>query len=186
MNDYLFHRLRQLLHPLRRRGHGVHSPFVFDLITNVMRERAPYYAFRDLEPPDARGRECHRLLFRLAEREGYRRALLVGQGDDLPARYLSAVSRDMVLLDGGDSPLDAPPWELFHAGSLTRDDGEWPRWLAARDDTRACALITAIHENRVNRALWEYFREESRVSIDATRYGLLFFDRRLQPGRYVL
>ncbi|MCD7916195.1 MAG: SAM-dependent methyltransferase [Tannerellaceae bacterium] len=32
-----------------RNGHGVHSPFVFNLITKVIEEKRPYYTFHDIE-----------------------------------------------------------------------------------------------------------------------------------------
>jgi predicted O-methyltransferase YrrM len=32
-----------------RKGHGVHSPFVFSLITKVIGEKCPYYCFYDIE-----------------------------------------------------------------------------------------------------------------------------------------
>jgi len=32
-----------------RKGHGVHSPFAFNFITNVIEEKLPYYVFEDIE-----------------------------------------------------------------------------------------------------------------------------------------
>ncbi len=32
-----------------RKGHGVHSPFAFNFITNVIEEKLPYYVFNDIE-----------------------------------------------------------------------------------------------------------------------------------------
>jgi predicted O-methyltransferase YrrM len=34
---------------LRHKGYGVHSPFVYNLITKVVEERCPYYHFSDIE-----------------------------------------------------------------------------------------------------------------------------------------
>jgi len=36
-------------HYKNRKGHGVHSPFVYRLITKVIEERSPYYRFDDIE-----------------------------------------------------------------------------------------------------------------------------------------
>ena len=35
---------------LTGRGFGVHSPWAYDLIENVINERHPYYAYEDLYP----------------------------------------------------------------------------------------------------------------------------------------
>jgi hypothetical protein len=32
-----------------RKGFGIHSPFVYDLVTNVIGEKCPYYYFREME-----------------------------------------------------------------------------------------------------------------------------------------
>lgn len=37
---------RKLFH---RKGYGVHSPFVFDLITNVIEQRLPFYGYKDID-----------------------------------------------------------------------------------------------------------------------------------------
>ncbi|MFI3239144.1 MAG: hypothetical protein R3Y22_00930 [Bacteroidales bacterium] len=33
----------------RSNGHGIHSPFAFHFVTSVLRERTPYYAYKDIE-----------------------------------------------------------------------------------------------------------------------------------------
>ena len=60
-----------------RCGYGVHSPFAFDLITNVIYERTPYYAYSSLEAEQKKmsansgrkwkheSKKVNRLLFRL-------------------------------------------------------------------------------------------------------------------------
>lgn len=54
-----------------RKGYGVHSPFAFDFITNVVYNRERYYAYEQIDKglrwwQKARVRSVRRLLFRLA------------------------------------------------------------------------------------------------------------------------
>ncbi len=63
---------RYLFQTRHRHGHGVHSPFVFDLITEVIEERYPYACYWDIEAslgdetvPDSLSKKAARLLFRL-------------------------------------------------------------------------------------------------------------------------
>lgn len=83
-----------------RRGYGVHSPFAFGLITDVVYERHPYYAYRDLKQVRRRlpkgtcvyTQRVDKLLFRLANHVAPQRVLEVGTGAGLSLCYLSAGS----------------------------------------------------------------------------------------------
>ncbi len=86
---------------LTGRGFGVHSPWAYDLIENVINERHPYYAYEDLYPfwekapqylpqyPQSRDE----LLFRLVNRFNPRFILEVGTGAGVSTGYLASVSR---------------------------------------------------------------------------------------------
>ena len=41
-----------------RKGHGVHSPFAFNFITNIVEEKFPYYIFEDIEKRRAELLSC--------------------------------------------------------------------------------------------------------------------------------
>ena len=45
----IFRYLKFIMHTRNHKGHGVHSPFSFDFITNVMNETAPFYIFSKIE-----------------------------------------------------------------------------------------------------------------------------------------
>ena len=49
MITYLFQYIRYLFRSKHRKGFGVHSPFLFKLVTDVIEERAPYYKYIQIE-----------------------------------------------------------------------------------------------------------------------------------------
>lgn len=103
MYNYLKQRFKHAIRFRHKRGYGVHSPFVFDLITNVIKEKAIYYDFERIESKGnirEKERKLYRLLFRLAEYFSYRNVLCVGVRSPWASMYLAAVSKQMVLLNG--------------------------------------------------------------------------------------
>ena len=74
IQDYLTQSMRKLKH---RKGYGVHSPFAYSIITEVIEEKLPYYAYRrmlrtyDKQAPIPHKVAC--LLLRLANRFHCRR-----------------------------------------------------------------------------------------------------------------
>lgn len=86
---------------LTGRGFGVHSPWAYDLIENVINERLPYYAYEDLyyfwekapqylpQYPQSRDE----LLFRLVNRFNPRFILEAGTGAGVSTGYLASVSK---------------------------------------------------------------------------------------------
>ena len=86
---------------LTRNGFGVHSPWAYDLIENVINEKHPYYAYEDLYPfwekapqympqyPQSRDE----LLFRLVNRFNPKFILEIGTGAGVSTGYLASVSK---------------------------------------------------------------------------------------------
>lgn len=85
---------------LNRHGFGVHSPWAYDMIVNVIEERLPYYAYDDLyefweKAPDFLPQYEDRddeLLFRLVNAQKPRFILEVGTGAGVSTGYLASVS----------------------------------------------------------------------------------------------
>lgn len=197
MYEYLKQRVKHAIRFRHKRGFGVHSPFVFDLITNVIKEKAEYYDFRVVEAQGRireKERKLYRMLFRLADYFSYRKIVFLGLENPWATRYLSGVASDMRLLDGGGNC----PGCVF-AGRAGEEDAdmlllgrnladawgaEWESWLRERTDGPLCVVVKDIHRRPFNARVWRQMREECTVSIDMMWYGILFWNKKLQKGKY--
>ncbi|MDR0658532.1 MAG: hypothetical protein LBG18_06335 [Mediterranea sp.] len=178
-----------------RCGYGVHSPFAFNFITNVIYERTPYYAYRELENEKRAGRmskerescrskKVNRLLFRLVNwaqpltvvdsgcsqiTSGYLRAARRG------AEYIPLVSMDTIGLLRErsidflyiDRPEDIAFMEnLFEYG-------------VERVGDRSMIVIWDIYHSTATKAFWKQVTADERVGITFDLYylGILFFDK---------
>lgn len=81
------------------RGHGIHSPFVFDLITKVIEEKTPYYAYDDINHylNQINGfkfkiTKTHLLLFKLVNWFSAKNILVIGSGNGVGTLFLTASS----------------------------------------------------------------------------------------------
>lgn len=85
---------------LNRKGFGVHSPWAYDLITNVIEEKLPYYAYDDLyefweKAPEILPQydeNVDQLLFRLVNALNPRTIVEIGTGAGVSTGYLASVS----------------------------------------------------------------------------------------------
>ncbi|HOH24274.1 MAG TPA: hypothetical protein PKY68_04215, partial [Bacteroidales bacterium] len=84
------HHIHYYLHARHRRGHGVHSPFAYRLITAIIEEDYPYYCFNELEDKRVR-MESERIRLetkraRLKARHAVRKAKGKGLDAESPGR----------------------------------------------------------------------------------------------------
>lgn len=84
------------------RGHGIHSPFVFNLITKVIEEKTPYHAYDDIEitlrhVPSLNHyslNKTNKLLFKLSNHFNVKSVLEIGAGYGINTLCLTAPSKE--------------------------------------------------------------------------------------------
>ncbi len=147
------------LHRIRKRcGYGVHSPFAFELLTQVIYSPGQYYAYRELNGLHSladrvlrpRRRAVDRLLFRLVNSRQPRTLGMVG-GNERTRQYLQAASSQTMMVELGQSPdflyydaddiLQVPV--VNEGGTLVVDHLRRHRrvWRALRSDERYTVLF---------------------------------------------
>lgn len=187
---YWKERVKHAVRFRHKRGFGVHSPFMFNFILNVVRDKRHCFVYPE-EISTKRGmghreRKFYRLFYRIAvflkvrrivcftvKKEWGRDCLLPLEGmDRIEYNQLEALqSADMVYI-GRDSRSYLMGRERMVLENVGRK--------------KQCVVITDIHKNSFNASLWRALAIKANVRMDMMWYGILLFDDKLQKGKYHL
>lgn len=194
-----------LLRFRHRCGYGVHSPFAFDFITNVVYEKSFYYAYKLLAKeektlPAVRRRrgageslKVKRLLFRLVNR--VQPAVIIDAGvPSASSLYLQAAKPGADYWEASDLS------ELFLEQDVPVDflylhDFRNPafveqvfRLCLLRTTSRSVFVVEGIAYNQPMRRLWKRMQQEEKVGITFDLYdlGILFFDSTKIKQHYIV
>ena len=185
--DYLKARLKHAVCFRHKRGFGVHSPFMFDLIMNVIRDRKPRGAcpveMRQAHLLGRREYKVFRLLSRLVRCLRLREVVCLGRHSSLLAGYLSVLHGEVHITDA-PSFFDRADFIYLGCGASVEEVGRMLPF--APEDYPRYLVIADIHKDARHAALWRRLREQATVSVDMMWYGLLLFDRKIQKGNYKL
>lgn len=185
-----------------RCGYGVHSPFAFDFITNVIYEKTPYYAYRAIESrPREKDRkesgeqseQVNRLLFRLVNR--MQPATIVDAGkQNVASEYLQAAKKTAryVRVHSGDT---SGLSDALQVGFLYIHCPEDPKFVENvlrygldHVDNNSMIVVGGIYHSSAMKNLWKQFIADNRVGITFDLYdlGILFFDKKKIKQHYTV
>lgn len=173
-----------------RRGYGVHSPFAFGFINDVVYERTAYYAYRELgklHPWWIRWFRlypltCRQLLFRLANYVHPQTMLLIGDRP-MERQYLSAaVPTARWLKEEGAK--DTAAELIFIAHEQLAKAADFIDGMASS----GVMVLEGIHEDSASLQRWRQLQENRHTGItfDLYTYGILFFNPQLNKQHYIV
>ena len=186
-----------------RCGYGVHSPFAFSLITDVIYEKMSYYAYDSLEKEqkkivEERGcnkgtQKVNRFLFRLVNKVQPATIVEVGrpsvtslylQSAKPSAEYLFASDLSELFLDT-DVPVDFLYLNDYQNPCLLE---EVFRVCVRRTTLKSVFVVHGICYSKEMRAFWKRLQADERVGITFDLYdiGLLFFDKTKIKQHYIV
>lgn len=182
-------RLRQSL------GFGVHSPYIYALLTDVFRERLPYYAYEAIgqlpgESPYSSGSfKINRLLFRLVNRFLPDSIIETGDSDGRSLKSMSLARKDAVcrnIPDGRGFSTEELKQTLGNSRQLdflfiSSTNAFREAFEAALPLTgeHSVFIILSIHADKDRRMWWKAVEHDERTgfTVDLYDIGLVFFDR---------
>lgn len=205
-NRFFLHRLWIWCKRFRHRcGYGVHSPADFFLITSVIYETHPYYAYRLLEQrrftrflPHYR-KKVNRLLFRLVNHLQPSTLLEVGIGNGASIGYMRAACRSMesFTIKGRDreKTLQQLDDRLKQVGTLdclhiayTPYYKEVFERALSHVGPHSCFIVGGIHREKARNEWWKQVvtNEEVGITFDLYDIGLVFFDKARYKQHYIV
>lgn len=188
-----------------RCGYGVHSPFAFNLITQVIYESTPYYKYKDLEKEEKKlalekdknwkyeSKKRKHLLFRLVNYTQPNTIIDIGRlaasslylkAGREGADYVAASSLSELLLEA-DVPVDFLYLHHYRQPKLME---EAFHICLARITDQSIFVIEGIRYTPEMFALWKRMRQDEKagVSFDLYDLGILFFDKTKIKQDYVV
>ncbi len=124
LKDYINKSVRKIKH---RKGYGVHSPFAYSVITEVIEEKLPYYAYQSMtkiypKSGAAIPFKVATLLFRLANRFRCRHILEIGcdSGYSILPTLLVDSRNEVISISGTDQLNQADRHLSFFSGVRNR------------------------------------------------------------------
>ena len=194
-----------LLRFRHRCGYGVHSPFAFELITCLIYEKAPYYAYQQLAIEQKRhacvrekgwnreSKKVNQLLFRLVNR--FQPSTVVDAGVlSASSLYLQAAkngSNYLFVSDLSDACLESSSpidFLYLHHEKTPSFVANAFAICAARSTAQSLFVISGIHSSRGMKRLWRQFQADERVGVTFDLYdvGILFFDCCKNKQHYIV
>ncbi len=188
-----------------RLGYGVHSPSDFFLISSVIYEKYPYYAYRALQKqgfstylPHYR-RKVNRLLFRLINHLQPKTLIEVGVGNGASISYMRAAchtmesvtfkgrNREQTLQQMAETLEVMQTLDCLHI-AYTPYYKETFKLALPYANARSCFIIGGIHASQEKKAWWENLTKGDQIGITFDLYdiGLVFFDKSRYKQHYIV
>ncbi|MBE6333244.1 MAG: hypothetical protein E7071_00255 [Bacteroidales bacterium] len=180
---YYKERIKHAFRFRTKRGYGVHSPFMFNLIMTVLRDKkSNLYTYPNFSARKRADRKLLRLSYRLMLHLKMEKVFILGNRGDMLMQSIPAFeyetslenikSCNYVWLDNNN--IDER--ELLQTLQL------WARGI----NEHHSILITNIHKSPQQRTIWQALSREAKVKVEMMWCGILIFDEKLQPGSYHL
>ncbi len=185
-------KLRHVLLAGHRKGHGIHSPYLYHLITQVLFNKNRYYCFDSIETSYPATQKEHALgqtLFRLAEDINASTMVVCCESDNVDMAYLKSVKSDARIERLTDpeelknmATIDMAVFDLCYDKN---------KLLNLFDEMLLHTLPTSVFvvKNRHIKGIandWDTFIHHPRVtaSLDLHQYGILLFRPDLEKKTY--
>jgi hypothetical protein len=192
MKDFLKYQLIRLKYFFRirkSRGFGIHSPFVFHLVTHVIKSKCLFYVFDLLEDEfkkfDLRDVKYAKIMYRIVTELNIRSVFCISpefKCDNLI--FEEDVCKYDFHTNLEDIKHDTDDYKIIYADESVVEELMDKAYIKALKTGKTIIVVREMYRNDKILNAYRVLKEESNMSIDMFYRGLLFFDEKLQSGAY--
>lgn len=181
-----------------RAGFGVHSPWAFRFIRDVVNEQLPYYAYADLQEQvpvsDKRELRLCRLYLRIAN--FMQAAAAIDYAAPTPAygMYIAAGCRRTRITNADGSPVSTATatgaigeTRLVRMSAAGQYESFYNAWRSTAADA-SMLIIEGIDTSRDARQLWKQMKDDNDCTLTFDLYycGIVYKDSRRAKQHYIV
>ncbi len=179
LKDYFRQGVRKLKH---RKGFGVHSPFAFSIITEVIEEKIPYYAYASMQRRyDKKSSIPFKvvcLLFRLANRFRCRKIAIIGEEQYATMPLTEVDTRNVLTLINDAQAMqvtDDLKYDMIVVNvNPFSEASTLSEWLLTHSAPESVIFVKGIQPRHLLETVWDDFcdHDEIPITMDLYDYGL--------------
>lgn len=166
--------------------HGVHSPFVFDLITKCLYNKTKYPEYSHLKNHSKR----NRLLVRIVKYFEPKTILEIGNANELNSIILSSEIISLKAFQKNINGSHASTFDFiyFNKNESQKSTLDYFEWLLPTVTNHSVWIFNDIHKSTENENTWEIIKKHPKVkvTIDTFQFGMVFFRAEQEKEHFVI
>ncbi len=189
-------KITDLINRIRHnRGFGVQSPSAFYFVTQVLKEKLPYYAYGEIDKAakkSPQGKEYYRRLFRVANYLRPKNIIIAGNNNAARTALVAARQNATIIESANTAQLQQALQGQEEATLIYISNCDnyalTCETAIAHAGTNTAIIVESIHATPQKSLWWEQNIKDPRtiVTYDLYSAGILFFDTEKKKQHYTL
>lgn len=183
---YCYLRFKYFFRIRKSRGFGIHSPFVFHIVTHIIKDKHPFYVFdlltQNFQNFSFRDVKYAKIVYKVINELNINHVYCLSDRFIVDKLILNNADTKFYFMNSILDVVDA--YKVIYVGdedlNLFADEST----INILKSSNTLIVLSEMYRNEETLIVFKKLKNESTVCLDLFYRGLLFFDSKLQKGSY--